>query len=68
MFLIKINYLSKNKKILFNNLLNFIKRNLRFINNFINKQLDTALNDFNFNLDNKFHFLIFKFKKINVLF
>jgi len=38
------------------------------INNFINKQLDQALIDFNFNLDNKFHFLILKFKKINVLF
>ena len=37
------------------------------IDNFINKQLDTALNDFNFKLDNKFHFLILKFKKINVL-
>ena len=37
------------------------------INNFINNQLDQALNDFNFNLDNKFHFLILKFKKINVL-
>ena len=38
------------------------------IDNFINKQLDIALIDFNFKLDNKFHFLIFKFKKINVVF
>jgi hypothetical protein len=36
------------------------------INDFINKQLDKTLNDFEFNLDNKFYYLIYKYKKINI--
>ena len=38
------------------------------INNFISNQLDIAFNDFNFKFDRNYYFLIFKFKKINVLF
>nr|YP_009498199.1 hypothetical protein [Lactarius deliciosus]AWX52985.1 hypothetical protein [Lactarius deliciosus] len=37
------------------------------INNYILKQLDQALIDFEFNLDNRFHCLIFKYKQIKIL-
>jgi len=38
------------------------------IKNYLDLQLDSAFYDFQFKLDSKFHFLILKFKKINVLF
>jgi hypothetical protein len=36
------------------------------INKFLIKQLDRAFIDFEFNLENKFYYLIFKFKKIHI--
>ena len=56
-------YLILSKQILVTNYSNHLT-----ISNFISNQLEIALNDFNFKLDRKYHFLIFKFKKINVLF
>jgi hypothetical protein len=38
----------------------------KIINNFLLKQFDKANIDFEFNLDNKFYFLIFKYKKVNI--
>ena len=37
------------------------------VKDFLNLQLDKAFNEFEFNIDNKFHYLIFKFKKISIL-
>jgi hypothetical protein len=39
----------------------------KIINKFLLEQFDKAFNDFEFDLDNKFYFLIFKFKKVNIL-
>jgi hypothetical protein len=36
------------------------------IKQFLLKQFDKAFNDFEFDLDNKFYFLIFKYKKVNI--
>ena len=41
--------------------------NPTLINEFLNIQLDKAVTDFDFNLENKFYYLIFKFKKISIL-
>jgi hypothetical protein len=36
------------------------------VREFLIKQLDKAILDFEFNLENKFYYLIFKFKKIHI--
>lgn len=36
------------------------------INDFLINQLDKSILDFDINLDNKFHYLIFKYKKITI--
>jgi len=41
--------------------------NPTLIQNYINIQLDKAINDFDFNLDNKFHYLIFKYKQVRII-
>ena len=38
------------------------------IKDFLNKQLDKAIEDFNLDLDDRFHYLIFKYKKILINF
>jgi len=37
------------------------------IKEFLNDQLNKAFIEFDFNIDNKYHYLIFKFKKISIL-
>jgi hypothetical protein len=41
--------------------------NPSLINDFVNIQLDKTILDFDVNLDNKFHYLIFKYKKITII-
>jgi hypothetical protein len=40
--------------------------NPNLINHYLIRQLDKTLIDFDFNLDNKFHYLIFKYKKVEI--
>jgi hypothetical protein len=40
--------------------------NPNIINDFIINQLDKIVNDFDLNLENKFYYLIFKYKKIEL--